>query len=183
MTTSKQLELDSPHYQRDLPPLPKLVVGEKAGTYRIDRSVTCEELLHLAKQALKAKLRKGTKISHPRDASAYLQAHLMDLEYEVFGLVCLDTQHRVISNVVLFRGTIDSASVHPREVVKHVFDHNASAVILYHNHPSGNLQPSDGDIRITRRLKEALDLIEVRVLDHCIVSYEGVTSLSEIGQM
>ncbi len=100
---------------------------------------------------------------------------------EVFSAVFLDSQHRVIRFEELFRGTIDSASVYPREVVKQALACNAAAVILVHNHPSGDPAPSDADRRITQRLIEALGLVEIRVIDHIVVGSEGCTSFAELG--
>jgi DNA repair protein RadC len=106
--------------------------------------------------------------------------HLGACEHEVFGLLHLDTRHRLVAVEDLFRGTLNSASVHPREVVKAVLARNAAAVILFHNHPSGLCQPSAADELITRRLREALGLIDVRVLDHLIVA-ESIYSFAEHG--
>src|SRR5262249_14852444 len=103
------------------------------------------------------------------------------LPYEVFGLLLLDTRHRLIRTQILFRGTIAGASVHPREVVREVLEANAAAVILFHNHPSGVAEPSQADELITRRLREALSLIDVRVLDHLIIGDAKEYSFSEAG--
>jgi DNA repair protein RadC len=108
-------------------------------------------------------------ITSPEATRDYLKLALTEKQWEVFGVVFLDNRHRVIAYEELFRGTIDGASVHPREVVRSAIAHNAAAVILAHNHPSGVNQPSPADQRITARLKEALALIDVRVLDHMIV--------------
>lgn len=102
-------------------------------------------------------------------------------EHEIFGMLLLDNRHRVIVVEELFRGTLDGASVHPREVVKAALAHNAAAVILFHNHPSGVTDPSQADELITRRLKDALALVEVRVLDHLIVGGNSSTSFAERG--
>lgn len=158
-----------------------LTVGEVPGTYRVGRDVTCEELVHLARLAVQTKLIKGMKFDRPFQVVEYLQAYLMGMEHEVFGVLCLDTQHRLISNDVLFRGTISSASVHVREVVKHALKHNAAAVMFYHNHPSGDCTPSDADKRITKQLTEALGFVDISVLDHIIVSHEDTTSFAQKG--
>lgn len=102
-------------------------------------------------------------------------------EYEVFVVVMLDTQHRLIEALEMFRGTIDAASVYPREVVKEVLARNASAVILAHNHPSGVAEPSAADRLLTDRLKNALSLVDVRVLDHLVVAGADITSFAERG--
>ena len=103
------------------------------------------------------------------------------LDYEVFGVVYLDTRHRIIAAEELFRGTIDGSEVHPREVAKAALVHNAAALILYHNHPSGNLEPSAADQAVTARLKQALALLEIRILDHFVVSGAGTTSFAQRG--
>jgi DNA repair protein RadC len=109
-----------------------------------------------------------------------LALHLGPLEHEVFACLFLDNRHRVIEYQELFRGTIDGASVHPREVVREAMRTNAAAVIFAHNHPSGVAEPSQSDLRITQRLKDALALVDVRVLDHFIVG-SGIVSFAERG--
>ena len=111
----------------------------------------------------------------------YLQINLQGLQQEVFVCLFLDNQHRLLAKETLFRGTIDGASVYPREVAKRALFHNAAALIFAHNHPSGVAEPSQADIQITRRLKEALDLLGVRTLDHLIVGDGEITSLAENG--
>ena len=160
---------------------PKLIAGEEPGTYRVEGDVTDAQLLHLAKLLARRKLRKGSKMTEPDKVNRCLQTLLLDYPYEVFGTLLLDNRHRVIAFDELFRGTIDSASVYPREVIKHAIEHNAAAVILVHNHPSGDPEPSEADRRITQRLKEALGLVDIRVLDHVVVGYEGYTSFAERG--
>jgi len=124
---------------------------------------------------------KGQAIAGPEDARDYLKLKLYGLPFEVFACLLLDNRHRIIRYAELFRGTIDGASVHPREVVRLVMESNAAAVIFAHNHPSGTAEPSQSDLRITQRLKDALALIDVRVLDHHIVGDGGGTSLAERG--
>lgn len=116
----------------------------------------------------------------PEESKRYVKLQLAEQEQEVFAALFLDTRHRLISFDKLFYGTIDGTTVHPREVVKVALKHNAAAVIFTHNHPSGVAEPSSSDIQITQRLKEALALIDVRVLDHLIVG-ESVVSLAERG--
>jgi len=111
----------------------------------------------------------------------FLRMRLRDLPYEVFCCVYLDPHHRVIGFVELFRGTVDGASVHPREVVKQALDRHASAVIVVHNHPSGYPHPSQADEYITRRLKHALELMDIRLVDHLIVADGACESLAERG--
>lgn len=160
---------------------PQLIAGEEPGTYRLTGDVTDAQLLHLAKMIARRKLRRGNKLTQPDKVHRCLQTLLLDYPHEVFGTLLLDSQHRLIAFDELFRGTIDSASVYPREVVKHALSHNAAAVILFHNHPSGDPEPSDADRRITQRLKDALGLVEIRVLDHLVVGHEGYTSFAERG--
>ncbi|MBZ5875240.1 RadC family protein [Chromohalobacter israelensis] len=161
----------------------KLSAGEVAGTYHITAPVTEAELLSIAKGMARRRLSRGRKISQPALAFEYLQVLMQDYEHEVFSAVFLDSQHRVIRFEELFRGTIDSASVYPREVVKQALACNAAAVILVHNHPSGDPEPSDTDRRITQRLKEALGLMEIRVIDHIVVGSEGCESFAELGYL
>jgi DNA repair protein RadC len=125
--------------------------------------------LELATRHLAAELERGEALSDPQRAGHYFRSRLRDHPHEVFACLFLDTRHRVIAFEELFRGSIDGAEVHPREVVRRCLAHNAAAVILGHNHPSGVAEASAADRAITRRLGEALALIEVRVLDHFIV--------------
>nr|WP_298410485.1 DNA repair protein RadC [uncultured Halomonas sp.] len=161
----------------------KLLAGEVAGTYHITAPVTEHDLLGMAQALARRRLARGRKITQPTLAFVYLQTLLQHYEHEVFSALFLDSQHRVIRFEELFRGTIDSASVYPREVVKQALAHNAAAIILVHNHPSGVPEPSDADRRITQRLKEALGLMEIRVLDHVVVGSEGCVSLAERGDL
>jgi len=113
----------------------------------------------------------------------YLSSKLRHIPHEVFACLFLDSQHRLITYEELFRGTIDGASVYPREVVKKVLGHNAAAVIFAHNHPSGVADPSRSDERITHKLQQALQLVDVRVLDHFIVGDNTVFSMAEYGML
>jgi DNA repair protein RadC len=145
------------------------------------RPATFEEILDAGRRALSQRLRRGSSLSSPALVRDHLQLALATKEHEVFCLMLLDTRHRLLAMIEMFRGTIDGTSVHPREVVKEALRHNAAAIILVHNHPSGVAEPSQADERITRRLKDALSLIDVRVLDHLIVGADNVTSLAERG--
>lgn len=124
---------------------------------------------------------KRTPISAPSDAQALLRDMLAHLPHEEFVLVYLDTRHGLIAAETLFRGTIDGATVYPREVVKRALQLNASAVILAHNHPSGVAEPSEADRSITLKLAKALSIVEIRLLDHLVVGGEHVTSMAERG--
>ena len=137
--------------------------------------------LELSERYLQAELIRGDAISDPSATRRYLKSKLKGFGHEVFSCMYLDNQHRLIEYEALFVGTIDGASVHPREVVKKVLQHNAAAVIFAHNHPSGVAEPSQADKRITERLKAALALIDVRVLDHFIVGDAEVLSFAEHG--
>ena len=119
--------------------------------------------------------------SSPTAVKEYLRAKLAGFEHEVFAVLFLDTQDRLIAYAEMFRGTIDSASVNPRELVKEALRLNAAAVIVSHNHPSGNSEPSGADKALTQRLKESLVLVDVRTLDHIIVAGGNITSFAERG--
>lgn len=137
--------------------------------------------LELARRHLAEGLERGTAFTAPGDVARYLQIHLQGRQREIFVALFLDTRHRLIATEDLFQGTIDGASVHPREVVRRALHHNAAAVIVAHNHPSGVAEPSGDDQRITARLREALGLVEVRLLDHLVVGTGQVVSLAERG--
>lgn len=137
--------------------------------------------LEIGRRYLGAPLEPRSALAAPEDAARYLKARLLDLPHEVFCCLFLDTRHRLIRYEELFRGTIDGATVYPREVVKRALAHNASAVILGHNHPSGVSEPSEADRSITLKLAKALALVEIRLLDHVVVSRGGHVSLAERG--
>lgn len=122
-------------------------------------------------------------VSSAQDVKNYLQLKLADLEHESFNVMFLDTKHGLIEMCALFRGTIDSAAVYPREVVKATLAFNAAAVILSHNHPSGDCTPSFADRQITQKLQDALSLIDVKVLDHIVVGRRNSYSFAEHGLM
>jgi len=139
------------------------------------------DVLDRAQALLSQRYRVGSPVlTSPALTREFLRVHLGASEYEIFGVLHLDSRHRLIAAEDLFRGTINSASVHPREVAKTALLHNAAAVVLYHNHPSGGIEPSAADELITRRVREALALIDVRVLDHLIVA-ESIYSFAEHG--
>src|SRR5690554_3506068 len=137
--------------------------------------------LEITARYLGEKLQRADALTSPDLTRKFLQLKLRDLDYEVFGCVFLDNQHRVIKLEDIFVGTIDGSAVYPREVVKKALMNGAAAVILYHNHPSGVAEPSSADRAITERLKKALDLIDVRVLDHLIVGDGRCESFAERG--
>lgn len=156
-------------------------VRDADGNYSFDRACTEEEILLIAEEILAARVSRGCVLASPNDSRAYLRARLATREQEVFCCLFLDNRHRVLAFEELFFGTIDGTSVHPREVLRRVLAHNAAAVILAHNHPSGVTEPSRADESITRRLTEALALIDVRVLDHIVVGGAETTSFAERG--
>ena len=137
--------------------------------------------LELARRSLGEQLRERPALTSPQDSAAFLRAQLRDRPYEVFAVLFLDTRHRVLAFEELFRGTLDGASVHVREVVRACLRHNAAAVILAHNHPSGVAEPSAADRSITQELKQGLGLIGVRVLDHLVIGGGAPVSLAALG--
>ncbi|WP_043529260.1 RadC family protein [Litchfieldella xinjiangensis] len=143
--------------------------------------VQLQAVLELSRRHLASQLERGGALTSPTLVRAYLASQLRHLAHEEFAALFLDTQHRVIRFESLFRGTLDSASVYPREVAKRALELGAGAVIFAHNHPSGVAEPSDADRRITTRLTEALGLFEIRVLDHFVVGDGEVTSFAERG--
>lgn len=157
---------------------------EAYGTATVLRGLSASDrdLVARALQVLEQRCfsREREVLSSPDETGAYLQLRLGQLPYEAFAVLFLDNRHRVIAVEEMFRGTIDGASVHPREVVRMALHHNSAAVILAHNHPSGITEPSRADEALTRRLKEALDLIDVRVLDHFVVG-DGFYSFAQGG--
>lgn len=140
-----------------------------------------QAVLEMAKRHFVEIIQRGDALTSPEATRAYLSAQLRGYGYEVFACLFLDNQHRVISLEELFRGTIDSASVYPREVVKRALFHNAAAVIFAHNHPSGVNEPSQSDRQITEKLKQSLQLFDIRVLDHFIIGDGQPYSFAEHG--
>jgi DNA repair protein RadC len=137
--------------------------------------------LELARRHYAEALRAGPPLHSPAATREFLVARLRDIPHEMFCCLHLDNRHRLIAFEELFRGTIDGASVHPREVVKQALARNSAALILAHNHPSGIAEPSHADELITRRLREALQLVDIRVLDHLIVADNCCLSFAERG--
>jgi DNA repair protein RadC len=155
----------------------KLYVNE-CGDYRVAAD---DLVIRCAQGAIAKRFRTGSPVlSSPSYTRDFLKLRLSHLDYEAFGCLHLDSRHRLLAAEDLFRGTIDGASVHPREVVRSVIQNATAAVILYHNHPSGQATPSRADELITMKLRDALGLIDVRLLDHLIVG-ETVYSFAEHG--
>lgn len=140
-----------------------------------------EQVLAAAQQIVDERMVRGTSFKDPAVACDFFRKKLCHLEREVFAAVMLDTRHRLIEYVELFQGTIDGAEVHPREVVRVALRLNAAAVLVAHNHPSGDAQPSAADRAITARLKQALALVDVRLLDHVIVAGRQATAMAAQG--
>ena len=155
-----------------------LLVRDGRGRYL---PASADQILDAARRIIDQKMQRGTEFSSPAVVKEYLCTKLAGFEHEVFAVLFLDTRHRLIEYVEMFRGTIDGAEVHPREVVKEALQHNAAAVIFAHNHPSGIPEPSAADRALTQRLKEALTLVEVRTLDHVIVAGGQTTAFAELG--
>jgi len=145
------------------------------------REATAQDVITCAQGLIARRYRTGSPVLEaPQRTREYLRLHVGGLDYEVFGCLYLDSRHRLIAVENLFRGTVDGASVHPREVVKSALQHGAAACIIFHNHPSGVAEASRADEIITQRLRAALELVEVRLLDHLIVG-EHVMSFAEVG--
>ena len=138
-------------------------------------------VLELARRALAEQLRERAALDTPQAVQHYLQLQLAARAHEVFAVLFLDSQHRLIALEELFRGTLTQTSVYPREVVLRALQHHAAAVVLAHNHPSGHVQPSRADESLTQSLKAALALVDVRVLDHLVVGRTDVVSFAERG--
>ena len=147
------------------------------------REATGDEIISEAQMLISRRFRTGAKLfSRPETIEVFLRVYLGPLDYEVFGVIHLDSCHRLIAVQNLFRGTSDVCAVYTREIVKSALEHCAAAVVLYHNHPSGSADPSKADIEITRRIRDALALIDVKLLDHFIVG-ETVLSFSRAGEL
>lgn len=155
-----------------------LLVRDVDGQYR---PAHADEVLCHARRLLANRVRRGATMSSPEAVKDHLRLELGVLEHEVFCVLFLDAQHRIIALKQLFRGTVSQTSVYPREVVKEALSVNAAAVILAHNHPSGSVEPSRADEFLTQTLKTALALVDVRVLDHLVVAGADVCSFAERG--
>jgi DNA repair protein RadC len=143
--------------------------------------VQLQAVLEMSQRALKEEMQRGDTLNSPGTVRNYLQLLLGGRQQEIFLVLFLDTQHRVIASEEMFHGTLNQTSVYPREVVKRALAHNAAAVILAHNHPSGVAEPSQSDQHLTAALKQALGLVDVRVLDHFVVAVGQVLSFAEKG--
>jgi DNA repair protein RadC len=142
-----------------------------------------QAVLELAKRAIAEELQSGVTLNSPQAVKQYLQLLLGNKPYESFVVLFLDVKNRLIASEELFRGTLTHASVYPREIVKAALTHNAASILLAHNHPSGTSEPSNADLTLTQSLKQALALVDIRVLDHFIVAGRHVHSFAEHGQL
>jgi DNA repair protein RadC len=147
----------------------------------LTRYAELQAAVEIARRQLSETLSAGPSLASPKATRDFLSAHLRDLEHEIFCCLFLDKRHRLIKFEELFRGTIDGASVHPREIVKLALQRNSAAIIIAHNHPSGVAEPSQADEMITQRVKEALALVDIRLLDHIIIGDGATVSLAERG--
>ena len=139
--------------------------------------------MELTRRYLQEQLEGQPVFTSPEKVGDYLSVQMRDYKREVFVMLLLDSKHQLIDTHELFQGTVDAASVHPREVVARALRKNAAAVIVAHNHPSGLAEPSQADIDITRRLKQSLNLVEIRLLDHLIIGRGEVVSLAQRGKL
>ena len=140
-----------------------------------------EGILLAAATILERRLQREGSLAGPTSAIDYLQARCAGLSYEIFGVIFLDSRHHILATEHLFTGTVDACDVYPRVVAQRALQHNAAAVVLFHNHPSGNPEPSAADRTITVRLKQALALLDIRVLDHLVIGGNAYTSLAARG--
>jgi DNA repair protein RadC len=157
------------------------LIKNQDGKYRIPKGV-CKELLYqLVIELYEEDFKRDVQFSNPNHAKQYLHLKLAHLEHETFSLVYLDNQHQVIAIEELFAGTIDAAAVYPREIVKRCLEVNAAAIVLCHNHPSGIPEPSNADKTITKQIKNALDTVDIRIIDHIVIGGAKSTSFAERG--
>ncbi|MDH5835330.1 RadC family protein [Luteimonas kalidii] len=155
-----------------------LFIRDKRRRYR---PASADQILEAARQVVDQRMQRGTSFLDPSTARGFFRDKLAGLEREVFVAAFLDTRHRLIDYAELFFGTIDGSEVHPREVVRRALACNSAAILVGHNHPSGNPEPSAADRAVTLQLKQALALVDVRLLDHIVVGGHTTVSLAERG--
>lgn len=164
--------------------LRNFIVSDQKGRYETAYPVSETQILNAAKTIIKRRyMRLGQPIQNSEHTKEYLMFHLAGYEHEVFACLFLDSKHRIISFEEMFRGTIDGASIYPREVVKVALENNAAAVIFAHNHPSGDAKPSVADKQVTQQLTNALALVNVRVLDHIVIGETEALSFADMNLM
>ncbi len=156
---------------------------EQSGYYTVNQPVSEQQIIDFAKQIISNRFLHGKSITSPSEAIEFLQLRLATRQREVFAVVFLSNKNEVITYEELFQGTNDQTAVFPREILKRALFYNASAVVLSHNHPSGHPEPSQADISITDKIKTALELIDVRTLDHIIVGGTKNFSMAEKGYL
>lgn len=169
--------------EREMPlSLPDTVEGLYVrGRQSRDRHATAEQIMQAARDLVERRTCRGTCFKDPSVSRQYFSARLAGLEREVFAAAFLDTRHRLVEAAELFFGTVDGAEIHPREVVRKALLCNAAAVIVAHNHPSGEVEPSAADRAVTARLRQALALVDIRLLDHVVVAGHQSVSLAGRG--
>ena len=155
-----------------------LHIRDVAGQYR---AAEADEVLLAAQRLLASQVRGSALLDSPAVVKDFLRARIGNLPHEVFAVLHLDSQNRVVDYVEMFRGTVSQTSVYPREVVRDALLRNSSALVLVHNHPSGVSQPSRADENLTQAIKQAAALVDVRVLDHFIVCSDSICSMAEMG--
>lgn len=161
----------------------QMSVCEPGADYSVDGIETEDDLIAKAREILAKRFSKGRAITSPAVTKDHLIMSYSALECEVFGVLWLDSKHRIIKEEILFRGTIDSAWVPVREIVKDALSRNASAAIVFHNHPSGISEPSQADRKLTEAIYNALNLVGVKLLDHMVIGANETTSFAEIGAL
>jgi DNA repair protein RadC len=159
------------------------IIQEESGNYTINGKFTANEIVDLAKHVIESRFERGAHVLDTKQANDYFLLVMANLEKEVFCALFLDSQNNVLAFERLFEGTINRATIYPREIIKIAFKYNAAAVIFAHNHLSGSLIPSPADKQLTNELKEILDKLEIRVLDHIIVSGDKAVGFSELNLM
>lgn len=159
--------------------IPYFSLSEDTGKYQATRDLTEGQIIRFAKHLVKKRMKRGMQIGSPTSVAIHLALDYSELHHEVFICLFLDNKHRLIKSEEMFRGSINTATIHPREVVKRSLELNAAAVVLAHNHPSGDPEPSRVDILMTEQLSSALALIDVRVLDHIVIGAGETVSLAE----
>lgn len=156
----------------------RLYVRSELRRYRV---ANADEIIDAARAAVGQRMQRGASLKDPQASERFFQDKLAGLEREVFAAVFLDTRHLLIEYVELFQGTIDGAEVHPRVVIREALRCNATCVIVAHNHPSGAVEPSAADRAVTARLKQALALVDIRLLDHIVVGGHSAMSMAARG--